>query len=68
MAPRARTNKFIIPASFLGISLLSYGAFFVLLKHRQETYPASHQPRQRDSPFIPPVHTEELPKSQQRRL
>ncbi|KAI0693891.1 hypothetical protein BC835DRAFT_1275384 [Cytidiella melzeri] len=68
MSPRPRTNKYLIPASFVGISLLSYGVFFLLLKHRQNTYPASAQPRQRDSPFIPSVHPEELPDSAQRKL
>ncbi len=66
--PRSKASKYFLPASFVGISLLSYGAFFLLLKHRQDTYPASTQPRHRDSPFIPPIHQEDLPKSLQRKL
>lgn len=68
MSPRPKANKYILPVSFVGISLLSYGAFFLLLKHRQDTYPASTQPRHRDSPFIPPIHQEDLPKNLQRKL
>ncbi|KAI0075801.1 hypothetical protein K474DRAFT_1599185 [Panus rudis PR-1116 ss-1] len=53
------------PFLFVGISVLSFAAFYLTLQHRAATYPASKQPRQRDSPFIPPVHKEEDPEKKQ---
>ncbi|KAI0670711.1 hypothetical protein C8Q78DRAFT_1037521 [Trametes maxima] len=49
-------NKFPNPLLFLGISLLSFGAFYATLKYRATTYPASAQPRQHDNPLVPPRH------------
>ncbi|PSR75124.1 hypothetical protein PHLCEN_2v9309 [Hermanssonia centrifuga] len=54
------------PFLFVGISLLSYGAFWLLLQHRQATYPASKQPRQADSPLIPPIHRDDPSNTRQR--
>ncbi|KZT03434.1 uncharacterized protein LAESUDRAFT_659924, partial [Laetiporus sulphureus 93-53] len=49
-------NKAPNPLYFVGISLASFGAFYYLVKYRAATYPASRQPRQHDSPLIPPRH------------
>ncbi|KAL1947490.1 hypothetical protein VTO73DRAFT_13214 [Trametes versicolor] len=49
-------NKFPNPFIFLGISALSFAAFYATLKYRSITYPASAQPRQHDNPLVPPRH------------
>lgn len=46
------------PLLFVGISALSFVAFYATLKYRQATYPASAQPRQADHPLVPPRHKE----------
>ena len=61
MSPSNR--KYPNPFLFVGVSLASYAAFYYLIQHRQATYPASQQARQRDSPLIPPIHPEDLPKN-----
>lgn len=60
MSPNNR--KYPNPLLFVGVSLASYAAFYYLVLHRQATYPASQQARHRDSPLIPPIHPEDLPK------
>ena len=59
----AGQRKYPNPLLFVAVCATSYAAFYYLIQHRQATYPASQQPRQRDSPFIPPVHPEDLPKN-----
>ncbi|KAI0653219.1 hypothetical protein C8Q70DRAFT_928363 [Cubamyces menziesii] len=44
------------PFLFLGITALSFAAFYATLKYRAATYPASAQPRQHDNPLVPPRH------------
>ena len=44
------------PFLFLTISVASYGVFWVILQHRQTSYPASKQPRQSENPLVPPRH------------
>ncbi|KAF9232011.1 ADK-domain-containing protein [Melanogaster broomeanus] len=44
------------PLLFIGLSLVSCGAFFLIVKHREATHPASKQPRQHDNPLVPPRH------------
>lgn len=61
MSPNNR--KYPNPFLFLAVSLASYPVFYYLILHRQATHPASQQPRQRDSPLIPPIHPEDLPKN-----
>ncbi|KAI0781280.1 hypothetical protein BD413DRAFT_462548 [Trametes elegans] len=52
------SNKHPNPLLFLGLSLLSFGAFYATLRYRAVTHPASAQPRQHDNPLIPPRHRE----------
>lgn len=59
----ANNRKYPNPFVLAGVCVASYVAFYYLLQHRQTTYPASRQPRQRDDPLIPPVHPEDLPKN-----
>ena len=49
-------NKAPNPLLFVGLSLASFGAFYLLARHRATTYPASAQPRQHDNPLVPPRH------------
>lgn len=49
-------NKAPNPFLFVGLSLASFGAFYLLARHRATTYPASAQPRQHDNPLVPPRH------------
>ena len=44
------------PFLFIAISVASYGVFWGILQYRQATNPASKQPRQYDSPLVPPRH------------
>lgn len=46
------------PWLLLGLSLSSFAVFFVVVKRREQTNPASHQPRQADHPLVPPRHKE----------
>jgi hypothetical protein len=48
------------PWIFLVLSLSSFAAFALVVKHRENTNPASKQPRQADHPLIPPRHKEGL--------
>ncbi|RDX45461.1 hypothetical protein OH76DRAFT_955436 [Lentinus brumalis] len=42
------------PLLFVGISALSFVAFYATLRYREATHPASAQPRQADHPLVPP--------------
>ena len=64
MSPSNR--KYPNPFLLLGVCLASYASFYYLLQQRQASYPASQQARQRDSPLIPPIHPEDLPKNKSR--
>ena len=44
------------PLLFVGISALSFVAFYATLKYRSTHHPASAQPRQHDQPLVPPRH------------
>ncbi|KAI0736504.1 hypothetical protein C8Q72DRAFT_767859 [Fomitopsis betulina] len=55
-------NKAPNPLLFVGLSLASFGAFYLLVHHRSRTYPASAQPRQHDNPLVPPRHHDKASK------
>ena len=44
------------PFLFVAISAASYAVFYAILQYRNTAYPASQQPRQYESPRIPPRH------------
>jgi len=46
------------PWLLLALSLSSFAAFFTVVKRREQTHPASLQPRQADHPLVPPRHKE----------
>jgi len=48
------------PWLFVALSVSSFATFYILVKHRAKTSPASLQPRQLDHPLIPP-HRKESP-------
>lgn len=55
MPPRQGPNPWLL----LGLSVASFAAFYVTVKHREQTYPASQQPRQADHPLVPPRHKQD---------
>ena len=50
------TRKGPNPLLFVALSLSSFAIFFVVIKHRENTNPASLNPRQADHPLVPPRH------------
>ena len=42
------------PLLLLGLALVSAGTFFLVVKHREATHPASKQPLQHAHPLVPP--------------
>ncbi|KIK82286.1 hypothetical protein PAXRUDRAFT_85278, partial [Paxillus rubicundulus Ve08.2h10] len=54
--PSTPARKGPNPLLFLGLSLVSCGAFFLVVKYREATHPASKQPRHHDNPLVPPRH------------
>jgi hypothetical protein len=50
MAPPKPPNPFVL----LSITCASFAAFYLVLKHREASHPASIQPRQHDHPLTPP--------------
>jgi hypothetical protein len=50
MAAPKPPNPFVL----LSITCASFAAFYLVLKHRETSYPASNQPRHQDHPLTPP--------------
>jgi hypothetical protein len=50
------TRKGPNPWLLVALSLSSFAAFYSVVKHREQTNPASSLPRQADHPLVPPRH------------
>ncbi|KAF5346172.1 hypothetical protein D9758_009920 [Tetrapyrgos nigripes] len=48
------------PFLLVGLSAASFFAFYLVLKRREQTNPASKLPRQQDHPLVPPVQQDDL--------
>lgn len=46
------------PFLLVGLTVLSAASFFVVVKYRENRYPASEQRRQADHPLVPPRRKE----------
>lgn len=57
---RPPTHKAPHPALFAAVTLLAFGTFAVLVRHRAETAPASARPRLNDHVGYHPNRKEEL--------
>ncbi|TFK42838.1 hypothetical protein BDQ12DRAFT_676873 [Crucibulum laeve] len=47
------------PWLFVALSVSSFAIFYSVIKRREQTNPASLQPRQADHPLVPPRHKED---------